>query len=278
MIPDFKILFDGSDGTEVIRPLLNTITVVDKPGVEADTADIKLKATDALEIPDSETDVSVSLGYHDKGVSEVFKGVANRVGLSGPGDELFIQATGVPLSDDKRMQGSHERSWNEPLTLGAVLRDIIQRAGFRARVHGDLDGIKLKRFIQSIETDIEVLTQLAEAYGGIVKSDGETVAVVPRGSLEKADGRALEPVTIAHRKESKWSWTLRQRNAYKSVVVFYQSEDSGETRAVIKGSGQPELRLKPIYQTKEAAEASAQKELDKVKKISRLPLTVLDGS
>ena len=38
------------------------------------------------------------------------------------------------------MQGSHERAWNEPLTLAEVLRDIIQGAGFRARVHGDLDG------------------------------------------------------------------------------------------------------------------------------------------
>ena len=98
----------------------------------------------------------------------------------------------MPLSDDKRMQGSHERAWNELLTLGEVLRDIIQGAGFRARVHDDLDGIKLKRFIQSIETDIEVLTQLADAYGAIVESDSETIAVVPRGS-----GRALEPVTIA---------------------------------------------------------------------------------
>lgn len=114
-------------------------------------------------------------------------------------------------------------------------------------MHGDLDGIKLKRFIQSIETDIELLMQLAEAYGGIVKSDGETIAVVPRGSLERADDRALDPVMIAYRKSSKWSWTRRQRNAYKSVVAFYQDEDSGETRAIIKGSGEPELRFLEVY-------------------------------
>ena len=163
MIPDFKISFDGNDRTELLRPLLNSIMVVDKPGVEADTIDIVLKMIDSLAVPDSGTDVSVSLGYRDSGVSEVFKGVANRVGLSWPPDRLFIQATGVPLSDDKRMQGSHERAWNEPLTLGEVLRDIFQGA---------------------------------------------------------------------------------------------------------------ELRLKPVHQTKEAAEMEAHKELDKVKKISRLHLTV----
>ena len=98
--------------------------------------------------------------------------------------------------------------------------------------------------------------------------------MVPRGSLERADGETLEPVTIAYRKGSKWSWTRRQRNAYKSVVAFYQDEDPGETKAILKDSGEPELRLKPIHQTKEAAKMAAQKELDKVKKISQIQLTV----
>ena len=55
---------------------------------------------------------------------------------------------------------------------------------FRAREHSDLDSIRLKRFIQSIETDIEILTQLAQAYGAIIKLNGKKVAVVPRDSLE----------------------------------------------------------------------------------------------
>ena len=135
----------------MFRPLLNSIMVVDKPGVETDTVDVTLKETDSLEVPASEADVSVSLGYHDRGVSEVFKGVANRVGLSGPADKLFIQTTGVLLSDDKWMQGSHKRSWNEPLMLGEVLRNIIQGVEFHERVHSDLSGVKLKRFVQSIE-------------------------------------------------------------------------------------------------------------------------------
>ena len=66
MIPDFKISFGGSARTEVLRPLLSTITVVDKPKVEADSADIVLKKMDALEVPDLGTDVSMSLGIEIK--------------------------------------------------------------------------------------------------------------------------------------------------------------------------------------------------------------------
>ena len=45
-------------------------------------------------------------------------------------------------------------------------------------------------------------------------------------------------------------------------------------KVIIKGSGEPELRLKPIHQTQEAAEMAPQKELDRVKKVSRLRLSV----
>ena len=66
MIPISKILFDGNDKTEVLCPLLNSIMVVDKPKVEADSADIVLKKMDALEVSDSGTDVSMSLGIEIK--------------------------------------------------------------------------------------------------------------------------------------------------------------------------------------------------------------------
>ena len=176
-------------------------------GRDADACYITLKATEMLVIPETGTDVAVSLGYRSPRAEiwEVFKGVANRTGFSGPSDKLTIQATGVALSDDKRMQGSHERSWNEA-TLGEIVTDIIQGAGFRARVHSDLKNVELKRAIQSIESDIELLSRLVEAYGGILKSDGETVAVVPRDSLESASGAQLPTVTLDKSVCPQYSW------------------------------------------------------------------------
>ena len=148
MIPDFQLDLGGSDRTEVVRTLLESISVVDKPGIEADTCDISLKAEDMLAIPERGTEVKVKLGFRGGGLAEVFSGVANRVGISGTPDRLFIQATGIALSDDKRLQGTHTRSWNEA-TLGDVLTEIIQAAGFRARVHDDLKDVEVKRVLQS---------------------------------------------------------------------------------------------------------------------------------
>ena len=274
MTPDFQVTLGGTDRTELIRPLLSTISVIDKPGIDADTCDITLKAEQMLAIPERGTDVVVKLGYRERGLSEVFSGVVNRVGDSGPPDRLFIQATGIALSDDKRLQGTHTRSWNDA-TLGDVLTEIIQDAGFKARVHDDLSGIELNRVIQSIETDIEILSQLAKVYGGVIKSDGETVAVVPRDSLETASGEKLATVTINRAERVKHNWTRSHRRGYKRVVAFYQNENEGQTKVHIEGSGMPELRLKPIFPTADAAQKAASKELGKLKMLNTIRLTVL---
>ena len=150
------------------------------------------------------------------------------------------------------MQGTHTRSWNDA-TLGDVLTEIIQDAGFKARVHDDLSGIELNRVIQSIETDIEILSQLSQMYGGVIKSDGETVAVVPRDSLETASGQKLATVKIHLTECSKYSWTFRHRRSYKTVVAFYQDGEEMQTRAYVAGSGEPERRLKRLYANRDTA-------------------------
>ena len=273
MIPDFQVNLGGTDRTERIRPLLSTISVIDNPGIDADSCDITLKAEQMLAIPERGTDVVVKLGFREKGLSEVFSGVANKVGFSGPPDRLFIQATGIALSDDKRLQGTHVRSWNDA-TLGDVLTEIIQDAGFKARVHDDLSGIEINRVIQSIETDIEILSQLSQMYGGVIKSDGETVAVVPRDSLETASGQKLATVKIHLTECSKYSWTFRHRRSYKTVVAFYQDGEEMQTRAYVAGSGEPERRLKRLYANRDTARVAAERELRRVKRLTTLQLTV----
>ena len=273
MIPDFELELGGRDRTDAVRPLLESISVSDKPGIEADTCNITLSLSEQLAIPERGTDVKVKLGFRGSALAEVFSGVANHTGISGVPDRLFIQATGIALSDDKRLQGTHTRSWNDA-TLGDVLSDIIQTAGFKARVHDDLSDVEVKRVIQSIETDIELLSQLAKVYGGILKSDGDTVAVVPRDSLETASSQKLATVEIDRSQTPDYSWDHQHRQGYKTVVAFYQEDAEGAVKAHIEGSGEPELRLKPIFPTLDAATKAARKELVKIKMLYTIQLTV----
>ena len=267
MTPNFEVELGGSDRTETIRPLLSRIEVFDKAGVDADVCDITLKAAENVAIPESGADVVVKLGFRETTLWEVFKGVWQPRGWSGPPDLLHIQATGIALSDDKRLQGSNVRSWNDA-TLGEIITQIIQAAGFKARVHDSLSSIEIKRLIQSIETDIEVLAQLMQVYGGVLKSDGETVAAIPRDILERADGAKLPAVEVERTQCSNYSWSIQHRQGYKTVIAFWQDTAMGATQVVIEGSGEPELRLKPIFGTLDGATKAARKELEKVKQVN----------
>lgn len=260
MTPNFRIDLGGSDRTTTLRPYLNSIKVRDQDGSELDTATVTLKYDNRIEIPQRGTDIEIFLGYKGENLFSVFKGVVGGVGVNGPPDKLFLKATGLPLSDEKRLQGSTTRSWNEK-TLGEIASEVIQGAGFKARVHDRLSSIELKRYMQTLETDIELLQKLAEAFGGFLKSDGETVAILPVRSRESASGETLPQVTIRKEKSTEFGWTEEYRKFAGTILSFYQ--DDGETRAITKGSGNPTRKLKQIYATQAEAEAAATQEVER---------------
>ena len=266
MNTDFRIDLGGANRTEVIRPFLEKIKVNDRDGTELDTASITLSYSERIEIPQEGTEAEIFLGYKGKPLFSVFKGIVNKVGINGTPNRLFLSATGLALSDEKRLQSSTTRSWNEK-TLGEIANEVITSAGFKARVHNRLSDIEIKRFFQTLETDLELLQKLSDAFGGFLKSDGETVAVLPVRSRESATGEMLPTVTVRHGREhnqvSSFGWTKELRKFRGTVFAFYQDSDTGETKVVTQGAGSPNRKLKTIYSTEAEANAAAIEEVEK---------------
>ena len=178
MKTDYRIDLAGSNATSRLRPFFSKVKVNDRDGTELDTATVTLSYSNRIAIPTRGTEIEIFLGYEGQTLFSVFKGIVNGVGVNGSPDQLFLKATGLALSDEKRLQSSTTRSWNGK-TIGEIANEIISGAGFKARVHDRLSGIELKRYMQTLETDLELLQKLADAYGGFLKSDGETVAILP---------------------------------------------------------------------------------------------------
>ena len=176
MKTDYRIDLAGNNVTSRLRPFFSKVTVNDRDGTELDTATVTLSYSNRIAIPTRGTEIEIFLGYEGQTLFSVFKGIVNGVGVNGSPDQLFLKATGLALSDEKRLQSSTTRSWNEKspgeLKLKQIATDVIQGAGFQARVHSRLANIEIKRFIQTLETDLELLQKLADAYGGFLKSDG----------------------------------------------------------------------------------------------------------
>lgn len=262
MTPDYKILLGGSDATTVIKSFFNSIKVRDQDGTELDTAEITLKHSNRIAIPDRGTDIEILLGYKSDKLFSVFKGVINGIGVSGSPDILSLKATGLGLSDQKRLQESNTRAWNDK-KLGDIVSEIISTAGFQARVHKSLSNIRVKRMLQTIETDIEFLQKIADYFASFLKSDGETIALLPARSRESVTGQPLPPVEIfkGKTKISEFEWDIDYRDFSGKITAFYQ--DDGQTHKIEFGDGSPETKLKQTYATEDEAESAIERELTK---------------
>ena len=264
MKTDYRIDLAGSNATSRLRPFFSKVKVNDRDGTELDTATVTLSYSNRIAIPTRGTEIEIFLGYEGQTLFSVFKGIVNGVGVNGSPDQLFLKATGLALSDEKRLQSSTTRSWNGK-TIGEIANEIISGAGFKARVHDRLSGIELKRYMQTLETDLELLQKLADAYGGFLKSDGETVAILPVRSQQSADGQNLPLVTVRHGRGendiSEYGWTTDYRNFAGTLIAYYQ--DDGRTKELKRGAGSPERKLKTVYSTESEASAAAVQEVEK---------------
>ena len=263
MKTDYRIDLSGSNATSRLRPFFSKVKVNDRDGTELDTATVTLSYSNRIAIPTRGTAIEIYLGYEGQTLFSVFKGIVNGVGVNGSPDQLLLKATGLALSDEKRLQSSTTRSWNGQ-TIGQIANEVIQGAGFKARVHDRLSGIELKRYMQTLETDLELLQKLADAYGGFLKSDGETVAVLPVRSRQSADGQNLPLITIRRGRAedaiSEFAWTENYRDFSGTLIAFYQ--DDGRTKELKRGSGSPERKLKMVYSTQAEASAAAAQEVE----------------
>ena len=266
MVPNYRILFNDVDRTETLRPFFSKAMVSDRDGTELDTASIHLTYSSEIEIPDRGAKIEIDFGYEGSDLFKVFKGIINNTGISGYPETLVLSATGLALSDDERLQGSQVRTYND-MSLGAIAQDIISTAGFNARIHEKLSDIEVKRLMQTSETDLEILQRLSKEFGGFLKSDGETIAVLPQRSEETVTGAKLPPVRIEKETTpiSEYGWSINQRQFKGTVIAFYIEDGDGKTQFVQKGSGTPEVRLKTIYASKAEANAAATNETEKYK-------------
>ena len=178
MTPDFDILIDGASIKSAVKPFQSRISVSDAIGIELDKCSIVL-ASNKIAVPTREALISVHLGFKGSPLYPIFQGYVNKFSHSSPGDQLTIEASGLPLAEHHQFQSVHTRSWFEK-TVKDIASEVIRGAGFTPRVHKDIAENIVLRAMQSVQTDIEFLQELAKANGAILRSDGQIIACCPK--------------------------------------------------------------------------------------------------
>lgn len=261
MKPEFRILANGSDITDLINDRLLLLRTTDKAGLESDGFELRLDdRDDAIALPERGAEIEVFLGYDGK-LEKMGRYTVDEVAASGPPATLVISGKAA----DMRGSGKTVRNGAfEDTTLAEVVKRVAARNGWEP-VCTLTD--RVVRLEQRGESDINFITRVAKLYDCTAKvADGKLLVMRREGSVS-ASGRAIDPLVIRRSDLSRWQFRFSDRSAQKSVRTRYQNKQTGALEVLTLGNDDAPDGLPPvhtdrhIYPDQTAAEEAAKARL-----------------
>ncbi len=264
MTPRYIISANGRPITDLIAPLLESLTVTDETGYDSDRLTISLDDTRGdLELPAAGAVLSLQLGI---GGEMVDFGQYTVDAVSGEGGArgaclMRIEAHAVPMAGAGKMQGRKSRSW-EGLTFGAIVRQIAGENGLQAVVGKDLDAIDPGHLDQTDESDTSFLARIARDFSAALKVTAGRLAMIRRGASITASGESLPAMLVNRGDVSSWSWVISGQGGYRSVIASYRDTERAQTVEMVVGEGEPAYRMPHTYSNPGNARRAAQARLN----------------
>ena len=263
MQPVFRIIADDKDITALINDRLLLLRTTDKPGMDSDDFELKLDDRDsALALPARGAVLEVYLGYAGQTLTRLGRYTVDQIDLSGPPSTLEIRGKAC----DMRGTGKTIRSgaW-ENVSLQQIVRDIAARNGWQPQC--PVTTI-VPRLDQMSESDINLITRLAQEYNCTAKIANGVLLVLPRQAGKSASGKQLGVVTVSSNEVRRWKFHLQDRAAHKAVQTKHQDPKTGtvQTAQSTNEDGPEDLNAvfvaRHVYPNKPAAEQAAKARLD----------------
>ena len=278
MTPAFKIVIDGrQEITEAVRDRLLSLSVTDEAGRQSDSAEVRLDNRDgAIAVPRRGAKMTVSLGWQGSGVTVQGAYIVDEVELSGPPDTLAIRAKAADMRESLKAQKT--RSWDD-VSIGELAREIAAEHGLKARVGSALRGVRIPHLDQTEESDLHLLTRLAQDHDAVAKPAGEYLLFVSLGEASSASGKPMPSIDVRPEDVRRWRVTLADRELYASAIAHWHEPATGERHAETAGSGAPAWTLRRTFASApEAAEAARAKLAELARGTARLSIDLSPGN
>lgn len=229
MKPDFKVIANEQDITDLLRDRLLSLRITDKPGLESDDCEIEIDDRDgSVAFPEKGATLEIILGYEgDVGLTFVGRFKVDEIEISGPPQRMLIR--GKPADLVSSMKEQKRRSW-ENKTLDKIVGDI-------ARDNQLQPFCKLtplvERADQINESDMHFITRMARHYGATATVKDGKLIVVTRGDGKSGSGKDL-PVIKLHRDDiASYSLSFPDRTLYSEVRANYHNRETGQLQTII---------------------------------------------
>lgn len=272
MIPAFSIIANGIDITGRLDRRLVSLRLTDKPGMEADEAEIVVTDHDgALALPKIGATLRVAIGWRgrltDKGSFQV-----DEVTHSGPPDTITIRARAADFGGALKEQ--REESYSSR-TLGDILTTIAKRLGVEPAIADVLADILIPHIDQTNESDANFLTRLGQDYDALATIKAGFLLFLPIGHPLTIGGKPLAAVSISRRDGDRHTYTEADRDgSVTAVKAKWRDLAASRTRYATAGEEKPgdegsTKTLKRDYPSEAEALAAAAAELGRLKRAKR---------
>lgn len=265
-LPNFSISVEGEDITDAVRENLVDLTLKDHGAGSKRSDELSFSVVSPdMQLPAKGVKITLALGF---GSSLVGKGtfvVDARRSSSGSGKARVLQIVARAVSKTNErghgtLQSQKMRSFDAGITLGDLVSTVASEHGLTPAVDSTLAGVVLDHIDQLSESDMNMITRMAERYGGVSKITHDHWVVTPRDSTTNVNGVPLPVRTITPDMCSDWQYHDNSdhpdcgKPGSGSYVVYYNdTADGGQLKHFTVGSGEPVIHLSVPFSSLEEA-------------------------
>ncbi len=260
MKPNFLIIANNTDITNLLQSRLLSLSISDEIGLVSDTVTIKLDNRNSVfEIPPCGANLQISLGYGDD-MYPMGQFVVDEIELDAPPETLTItaRASNSMLNDLGAFRSPKSKSW-ENQNLSSIFSALANTYGMQAEISNTYKDIYVEHMDQTCESDCAFIQRLATEYGGSVKiSNGKLLFIDPYTGIFP-DGTPLPTIPVAEL--SGYSLRITERNKYGRVIAKYYDFDAGEEKEVAVGARNPSYMFRETFSSEGQAISRARAKL-----------------
>jgi len=260
--PTFSIFANGNDITAMLADRLMSMVITDEDGFQSDTVSLTLdNRGHVIKIPSNGGVLDIRLGYAGKDVWLTGRYTIDEVALSGRPDTIVIGAKAADMRN--RMKAPRSRSWHG-VTIGAMVEKIAEEHQYKPAVAASIASTVIPHVDQTEESDMHLLTRLAEQFGCVFKPANGYLIFAPRQDLKSVTGKVMTPVTVLERDIiEKWNYRSVERGKYQTVVARWRDIAGNVDVEEKAGNGDdPVFTIRNIYASAVEARAAAQAKKD----------------
>ncbi|CAG9297570.1 contractile injection system protein, VgrG/Pvc8 family [Celerinatantimonas diazotrophica] len=276
--PQFSLHADGKDITQAIWDNLLSISLRDNAGKKSDQLTIDIVLPVSAVTPPKGAVLNFSLGFNG---SLVDKGrfIVDELTLSGPPRRLQIVANAAPMDNTKQsglLQSHKTRSWDE-VTLSSLVATIAKENDLTPKVSPDMATRTIAHIDQVNESDMALLTRIAQQYGAVVKPANGYLLFTTDAAGKTASGSKMPVFKLSSGHVKTWQCRFSSRRNVKRVIATYHDVATGNTEQVSIGSGEPVYRILYTYPNQAEAQAAAQARIKTAQGSSDSLAITMDG-